>query len=176
MFCPRCGTNQSDDIKFCKTCGGNLSAVRQAVTSRETGGKIDWSKTWVAEMFLSEAERETRKEQLERQRGITPEVKREGTQGRSRYRVRRHRRVDISIRDNAGGYTQSPQPWFGERTLEPSLGRWCDSLLHWVGADNQWAFHWSGQTKASHDRCPGRQYTIAVAPAQRHRAIHSPSF
>jgi hypothetical protein len=77
MFCPRCGTNQSDDTKFCKTCGGNLSAVRQAVTSRETGGKIDWSKTWVAEMFLSEAERDARKEQLERERGITPEVKRQ---------------------------------------------------------------------------------------------------
>jgi hypothetical protein len=77
MFCPRCGTNQSDDTKFCKTCGGNLSAVRQAVTSRETGGKIDWSKTWAAEMFLSEAERDARKEQLERERGITPEVKRQ---------------------------------------------------------------------------------------------------
>jgi hypothetical protein len=51
--------------------------VRQAVTTRETtherGGKFDWSKTWVAEMMLSESEREKRKEELERQRGITPE-------------------------------------------------------------------------------------------------------
>ena len=77
MFCPQCGSNQSDDIKFCKTCGGNLSAVRQAVATRETPEKFDWSKTWVAEMFLSEGERDRRKELLELQRGITPEVKRE---------------------------------------------------------------------------------------------------
>lgn len=77
MFCPQCGSNQSDDIKFCKTCGGNLSAVRQAVALRDVPEKFDWSKTWVAEMFLSGGERERRKEQLELQRGITPEVKRE---------------------------------------------------------------------------------------------------
>jgi hypothetical protein len=39
--------------------------------------KFDWSKTWVAEMFLSEGERERRKEMLELQRGVTPEVKRQ---------------------------------------------------------------------------------------------------
>ena len=77
MFCPQCGSNQSDDIKFCKTCGGNLSAVRQAVALRDLPEKFDWSKTWVAEMFLSEGERDRRKELLELQRGITPEVKRE---------------------------------------------------------------------------------------------------
>jgi len=77
MFCPRCGTNQGDDIKFCKTCGGNLSAVREAVVSRETSGKIDWNKTWVAEMFLSSAEQEKRRQQLEREQGITPEIKRQ---------------------------------------------------------------------------------------------------
>lgn len=77
MFCPQCGLNQSDDIKFCKTCGGNLFAVRQVVAMRDIPEKFDWSKTWVAEMFLSGGEREKRKEQLELQRGITPEVKRE---------------------------------------------------------------------------------------------------
>ncbi len=77
MFCPQCGSNQSDDIKFCKSCGGNLFAVRQAVAMRDTPEKFDWGKTWVAEFFLSEGEREKRKEQLELQRGITPEVKRE---------------------------------------------------------------------------------------------------
>ncbi len=77
MFCPQCGSNQSGDIKFCKSCGGNLSAVRQAVAMRDIPEKFDWSKTWVAQMFLSEGERERRKEQLELQRGITPEVKRE---------------------------------------------------------------------------------------------------
>lgn len=77
MFCPQCGSTQNDDIKFCKACGGNLAAVRQAVAMRDLPEKFDWSKTWVAEMFLSEGERERRKEQLELQRGITPEIKRE---------------------------------------------------------------------------------------------------
>lgn len=77
MFCPQCGSNQSDDIKFCKSCGGNLFAVRQAIAMRDIPEKFDWGKTWVAEMFLSGGEREKRKEQLEIQRGITPEVKRE---------------------------------------------------------------------------------------------------
>jgi hypothetical protein len=76
MFCPQCGTNQSDDLRFCKACGVNLHAVRQAVETRDTGGKIDWSKTWVAEMFLSESERKRRELELEAQRGITPEIKR----------------------------------------------------------------------------------------------------
>jgi hypothetical protein len=76
MFCPQCGANQSDDLKFCNLCGANLHAVRQAVASRETGETFDWSKTWVAEMFLSESERKRRLQELELQRGITPEVKR----------------------------------------------------------------------------------------------------
>ena len=76
MFCPRCGSNQTQDLKFCKLCGANLFAVRQVVDTRETEEKFDWSKTWVAEMFLSEEESKRRKEELERRRGITPEVKR----------------------------------------------------------------------------------------------------
>jgi len=76
MFCPQCGSSQSDELKFCKTCGANLQAVRLAVAARGEGEKFDWGKTWVAEMFLSEAERKRRNEELERQRGITPEVKR----------------------------------------------------------------------------------------------------
>src|SRR2546423_12577044 len=76
MFCPQCGSSQSDELKFCKTCGANLQAVRLAVAVRAPGEKFDWSKTWVAEMFLSESERKKREEVLERQRGITPEVKR----------------------------------------------------------------------------------------------------
>ena len=75
MFCPQCGSNQSDDVKFCKLCGANLYAVRQVVATRETGEGF-WNKTWVAEMFISEGERKRRKEELERQMGITPAVKR----------------------------------------------------------------------------------------------------
>lgn len=76
MFCPRCGSSQSEELKFCKSCGANLFAVRQVVDTRETGEKFDWSKTWVAEMFQSAEETTRRKDELERQRGITPEVKR----------------------------------------------------------------------------------------------------
>lgn len=76
MFCPQCGSTQSDELKFCKSCGANLQAVRAAVATREDADKFDWSKTWVAEMFMSESERKRRNEAIERQRGITPEVKR----------------------------------------------------------------------------------------------------
>jgi hypothetical protein len=61
MFCPRCGISQSEELKFCTSCGANLHAVRQAVTRPEAGEKFDWSKTWVAEMLLSEDEQEKRK-------------------------------------------------------------------------------------------------------------------
>jgi hypothetical protein len=79
MFCPQCGANQSDDLKFCKSCGANLYAVRQVVATRETDEKFDWSKTWVAEMFLSDGERRRRKiEELERLRGTTSEIPLDG--------------------------------------------------------------------------------------------------
>jgi hypothetical protein len=77
MFCPKCGgASQNEALKFCNSCGANLYAVRQVVDTRETGEKLDWSKTWVADMFLSEGERKRRQRELEIQRGITPEVKR----------------------------------------------------------------------------------------------------
>ena len=76
MFCPKCGANQNEEMKFCNLCGANLYAVRQVVDSRETEEKLDWNKTWVADMFLSPEERIRRKLELERLKGITPEVKR----------------------------------------------------------------------------------------------------
>ena len=79
MYCPKCGASQSDEMKFCNLCGAHLSAVRQVVDRREAdeaGEKFDWSKTWVSEMFLSEEERKRRKRELERQQGITPEMRR----------------------------------------------------------------------------------------------------
>ena len=79
MYCPKCGAKQSDEMRFCNLCGANLSAVRQVVDTRETleaCEKFDWSKTWVAEIFLSDDERKRRKAEFERQLGITPEVKR----------------------------------------------------------------------------------------------------
>ena len=76
MFCPRCGSNQSDELKFCKSCGANLYAVRQVVDKRQTDEKIDRSKPWFADIALSEAESKRRKEELDHRRGITPEVRR----------------------------------------------------------------------------------------------------
>ena len=76
MLCPRCASNQSDDIKFCTFCGANLQAVREAMEAPDSGKKFDWGNTWVAEMFMSGQAAEIRKREMERQLGITPEVKR----------------------------------------------------------------------------------------------------
>jgi hypothetical protein len=69
MFCPGCGLQISDDLKFCRQCGANLRGVRETMFSRSAEEKFDWSKTWVADMFLTEEERERRS-------GVTPEEKR----------------------------------------------------------------------------------------------------
>jgi uncharacterized Zn finger protein (UPF0148 family) len=76
MFCPQCGASQSEELKFCKACGVNLQAVRQAVVTGEPGEKFDWSKTWVADMFVSGQEALRRKAETERLQGVTPEYKR----------------------------------------------------------------------------------------------------
>jgi hypothetical protein len=67
MFCPGCAVPVTDATKFCKSCGANLRGVREALAGRHE--QFDWSKTWVAEMFMTDEERE-------RRRGITPEHKR----------------------------------------------------------------------------------------------------
>lgn len=76
MFCPQCGSTQSDDLKFCKTCGANLHALRQIMSTREGDERFDWSKTWVAEMFMSSEDSIKKQAELERLQGVTPEVKR----------------------------------------------------------------------------------------------------
>jgi len=53
MLCPRCGTNQSDEMNFCKVCGANLEAVRQALVNPEAMKRFDAGDTWLAEMFRS---------------------------------------------------------------------------------------------------------------------------
>ncbi len=69
MYCPGCGFQVNDDLKFCRQCGANLHGAREGMMSRSRGEKFDWSKTWVADMFLTEEERE-------RRRGVTAEEKR----------------------------------------------------------------------------------------------------
>jgi len=76
MFCPRCGSSQDEELKFCKACGANLSAVKLAVEGRQTDDRSNWNKTWVADMFASSAEQIRRQKDLERLQGITPETKR----------------------------------------------------------------------------------------------------
>lgn len=68
MFCPNCGTQVTESLKFCRKCGSNLLGVREAMT-RGTSETFDWGKTWVAEMLMSQSEHE-------RRTGVTPETKR----------------------------------------------------------------------------------------------------
>src|SRR3954463_16595954 len=76
MLCPRCGTNQSDEMKFCKSCGANLQAVRQALDHPESLPAFDRGDNWLAEMFRTGQIAELRKLEMERQMGLTPAVKR----------------------------------------------------------------------------------------------------
>ena len=76
MICPRCSSNQTDEIKFCTACGANLEAVREVLGRPEAAKKFEWNDTWVAEMFMSGKAAQRRKQELERAMGITPEVKR----------------------------------------------------------------------------------------------------
>lgn len=63
VYCPECSTPATDDVRYCKKCGTSLRGA-DAIQSRETGG-FDWSKTWVAEMLLSEDERARRRAAME---------------------------------------------------------------------------------------------------------------
>jgi hypothetical protein len=76
MLCPRCNSNQNDDIKFCTSCGANLQAVREALGAPDPAKKFEWGNTWVADMLMSGQAAEIRKLELERRMGITPEVNR----------------------------------------------------------------------------------------------------
>jgi hypothetical protein len=76
MICPRCASNQGDDIKFCTSCGANLAAVREVLQATDQGMKFNWNDTRLAEMFTSSQLAQMRKLEMERRMGITPEVKR----------------------------------------------------------------------------------------------------
>ena len=74
MICPRCASNQTDNVKFCTFCGANLEAVREALALKDADRKSNPDEPWWAEMFGEKAEE--RKLEMERRQGITPEVKR----------------------------------------------------------------------------------------------------
>jgi hypothetical protein len=76
MFCPRCGSTQDEDLRFCKSCGANLLAVRRAVDSKEPETKVDPTAPWFAAMAMSDAESKRQQEELYHRRGIAPEVQR----------------------------------------------------------------------------------------------------
>lgn len=46
MFCPKCGTENIEDAKFCRSCGANISLVPQALTGQlpplDKGERFDW--------------------------------------------------------------------------------------------------------------------------------------
>jgi hypothetical protein len=64
MFCPSCGAQSTQPIKFCKRCGTNLRRVKGVLS--HGGGSTS---SWIPEVMMAQAE-------IERQQGITPEVKR----------------------------------------------------------------------------------------------------
>ena len=76
MFCPQCGSTQDDNLKFCKSCGANLQALRQVMATRDSDDKFDWNRTWVKEMFMSSEDAVKNQAEIERLQGITPESKR----------------------------------------------------------------------------------------------------
>jgi hypothetical protein len=41
MFCPQCGTESSQDLKFCRSCGANLKVIGKAVTLSEAIARSD---------------------------------------------------------------------------------------------------------------------------------------
>ncbi|HKQ74242.1 MAG TPA: zinc ribbon domain-containing protein [Blastocatellia bacterium] len=69
MFCPACGLQVNDDLKFCKQCGANLRGVRKAMTSNSAEGKSDWNNTRWAEIAHAHAMKELGI-------GLSPEEKR----------------------------------------------------------------------------------------------------
>ena len=61
MYCPRCAAQTTDETNFCNKCGLRLRAVADSLQSRPTSEQFDWSKTWLADMLLTDDERMRRR-------------------------------------------------------------------------------------------------------------------
>lgn len=46
MFCPRCGAQNTDEAKFCRACGTDISLVPQAVTGQLAARLVDDEEDW----------------------------------------------------------------------------------------------------------------------------------
>ena len=106
MFCPKCGSSQNDELKFCKLCGANLFAVRQVVDNREAVEKFDWTRTWVAEMFMSPSEIKRRKEEIEAAWHHAGDETLQRNKSRRNHELRGHRTGDLSLHLYAGDHSK----------------------------------------------------------------------
>lgn len=46
MFCPKCGTENPDTGKFCRSCGTDLSGVNKALSNKSSGSHDMWGGDW----------------------------------------------------------------------------------------------------------------------------------
>ena len=65
IYCPECATPATDDVKYCTKCGASLRGGVEAVQSRESDDRFDWSRTWVADMLRTDDERARRRAEIE---------------------------------------------------------------------------------------------------------------
>lgn len=53
MFCPNCGTETREAIKFCKKCGTNLKRIQGVMSKGGAGSSVnqsaDWNQWWIEE-------------------------------------------------------------------------------------------------------------------------------
>lgn len=66
MFCPSCGTETREALKFCKKCGTNLKRVQGVMSKGGAGNSADWNQWWIEE----------HQEKRERNKRKPPEEKR----------------------------------------------------------------------------------------------------
>src|SRR2546429_9909868 len=51
MFCPQCGTESSQELKFCRSCGVNLKVIGKAVTLSEAIARSDGIPAKIKDIF-----------------------------------------------------------------------------------------------------------------------------